>query len=426
MRRRLLLAMILVASLAVVGFGVPLAASVRARGRGEAMLRLSEQASRAAVVVPASFAIENDEPELPASPPGIHLSLYDADGVRILGDGPVVADPVVLEALKGSPAESRASELVVAFPISESERTFGAIRAGMERSVVDRDAYQTWAIMAGWALVVLGAAGLVAVWRSHTLTRPLADLRDDADVLGGGGELPSRPPSGVAEIDTVRNALSESTSRLNRALARERSFSADLAHQLRTPLASLRLHIETEQLGSNRPALVEYLTDVDRLDQTIEDLLVLARDEGRTRESHALGFHLRQAAERWAAPVASAGRGLVVKLEPSLPWVGVSEEALRQILDVLIDNAISHGRGMISLSASRVGQGAVVEVADHGDVRLDPEEIFLRRSGNSSGTGIGLSLARRLAEAEDMRLVLSDPGPGAVFHLVIATRCRPS
>jgi len=89
---------------------------------------------------------------------------------------------------------------------------------------------------------------------------------------------------------------------------------------------------------------------------------------------------------------------------------------------VLLDNAVTHGDGEVTLSGSRVGQGAVVAVADHGDTTVDGEEIFIRRYPTASGSGIGLALARRLAEAEDLRLLLADPGPGVIFHLVFGGR----
>lgn len=66
--------------------------------------------------------------------------------------------------------------------------------------------------------------------------------------------------------------------------------------------------------------------------------------------------------------------------------------------------------------------GAVVEVADGGEARLDPAAVFVRRTSGAGGTGIGLALARRLAEAEGMRLVLASAGPGPVFHLVAVGR----
>lgn len=425
----MLTAMLIVAGLAVAGFGVPLALSVQALYRDEALLMLSEEAARAAVAVPNSFGRDADLPELPEQRGNVQVALYDAAGMRIVGTGPERADAAVRVALADGSAQRRLSELVVAVPISDDETVVGAIRTSLPPDVVVSRIRRTWAGMAGLAAAVLVGAGLLAFRRSRSLARPLASLRSDAEIIGAGGELPPRPDTGLAEIDAVRAALAESASRLNTSLARERSFSADLAHQLRTPLASLRLRLETEQLHPRDDArLVEdALDDVDRLQQTIDDLLILARDTEQNREPHALSSVLREAAARWEPRLAHVGRRLEVVSEAQLPFVEASPSSVRQILDVLLDNALTHGEGDIRLSGARLGQGAVVAVVDQGRTVVDPAGIFVRRSTQAAGSGIGLALARRLAEAEDLRLILAHPGPGVAFHLVFGGRppCRP-
>ena len=427
MRRRLLTAMLLIAALAVAGFGLPLALSARALYGDEALLLLSEEAARAAVAVPASFARDRDLPELPTSARGVDVALYDATGRRVVGTGPDRADDAVNAALHGRTVQHRRTNLVVARPISDEETVVGAVRAGTPADVVVNRTRRTWAAMTGLAVAVLAVAGLLAAHRSKSLARPLARLRADADVLGGGGELLPRPATGIIEIDAVHGALADAARRRNGALARERSFSADLAHQLRTPLASLRLRLETEQLHSDRdhPLLAELLTDVERLQVTIDDLLTLARDTDRTREPYALSTLLRDTISRWTPRLADLNRQLVVDIAPQLPWVEASPAAIRQILDVLIDNAARHGDGDVQLTATRTGQGVVVAVADHGTAVVSTEHLYLRRNPQATGSGIGLALARRLADAEDLSLVLADPGPGAIFHLVFGPRPHP-
>ena len=416
--------MLLVAAVAVAGFGVPLALSVQARYRDEALLTLSKEAASAAVAVPGSFVRDQDTPELPDPAADVEVALYGSDGSRIQGRGPAQADATVEALLRGAEAQQPRNELVVAVPISDEEIVVGAIRASMPSSVVTERTRRTWAAMAALALGVLVAAGVVAAVRSRSLALPLAQLRIDAEVVGAGGEVAVRPDTGVVEIDAVHAALAEAATRLIAALARERSLSADLAHQLRTPLASLRIRLETEQVqeGHDAHLLGDALRDVDRLEQTIDDLLRLARDTERAREPHALTTLLCDAAARWGPRLASVGRRLDLDVEPQLSWVDASPGAIRQILDVLLDNALLHGDGVVTLSGSRVGQGTVVAVADHGHTIVDGKEIFVRRSTMAVGSGIGLALARRLAEAEEMRLVLADPGPGVIFHLVFGGR----
>lgn len=412
--------MLLTAVVAVVGFGLPLALAVQSLYRDEALLVLSQRASEAVLAVPSSFAADNDPPELPDFGPDVQAALYGRDGRRLQGQGPDTADEPVRQALRGVGA-ARTDGLVVAVPVSDAEQVVAAVRVSTPVDAVDRRTRRTWTAMAGLAALVLAAAGLIAAARSRSLARPLAQLCDDAAVVGAGSPLPARDDTGVPEIQAVRAALDAAAGQLSAALERERAFSADLAHQLRTPLTSLRIRLETEQLAPTDPDLLvsELLDDADRLEQTVDDLLLLARDTSGPRPVHALATSVREAGERWTPAAAAAGRTLSIELEPHLPWVAVAPAALRQVLDVLVHNALRHGRGQVTLSAARVGTGAVVSVSDQGTRRLDPDAVFVRRAVAASGTGIGLALARRLAEAEDMRLVLADPGPGPAFHLVL-------
>jgi len=312
----------------------------------------------------------------------------------------------------------------VAYPVSFEERVVGAVRTSIAPSVVDTRTYRTWAAMAILAALVLLGASVIAALRSRSLARPLADLRLDADTLGEGGEIALRPHTGVVEIDAVHTALVDAATRLNTSMVNERAFSADLAHQVRTPLASLRLRLETEQLhpGDESQLVGDALRDVDRLEQTIDDLLTLARDTQSQRSPQNLAAILSDVTNNWQPRLKATNRGLELVVAPQLPWVTASPAAIRQILDVLIHNAHVHGAGNIDLTAQLVGSGVVVAVADHGAAVINGAEVFRRRNTEASGTGIGLALARRLAEAEDLRLVLVNPGPGVTFHLVFGGR----
>lgn len=138
MRRRLLTAMLLIAAVAVLGFGVPLAWSVHAFYRDEALLVLSEQASGAAVTVPLSFGGGNDLPELPAQTPDVSVALYDATGNRVLGSGPAQADAAVLATLREGTPQRRAQDYVVAVPINNEATVVGVIRASSPPGAVTR------------------------------------------------------------------------------------------------------------------------------------------------------------------------------------------------------------------------------------------------------------------------------------------------
>ena len=108
-----------------------------------------------------------------------------------------------------------------------------------------------------------------------------------------------------------------------------------------------------------------------------------------------------------------------MEVAPAGQRARVSEQALRQIVDVLVDNALQHGRGRVTVRAHPVATGVEVEVHDEGAGALDPEAIFARRSASARGHGIGLALARSLAEAEGGRLRLASGGEGTAFSLLL-------
>jgi signal transduction histidine kinase len=216
--------------------------------------------------------------------------------------------------------------------------------------------------------------------------------------------------------------LSVTAARLSELVAREQAFSADASHQLRSPLAALRVTMESE-LAHPRPdredALREALVDIDRLEQTIDDLLALARERHQARPAIDLRRTLQLLARRWEVALADDHRRFVVEQPAALPAIRVSDAAVSHVLDVLVDNARNHGRGEVVV-ATRVHHRAVsVSVTDHGPGVEDPDALFARRLDGARGNGIGLALARRLAEAEGGRLILKENGPSTVFELTV-------
>jgi signal transduction histidine kinase len=240
-------------------------------------------------------------------------------------------------------------------------------------------------------------------------------LAETATSLGNGDFTVREERSGVPEVDSVSHALGVTAERLDRMLQRERAFSADASHQLRTPLTSLRVTLESAELdpdADRSAAIGTALEDVDRLDRTIDDLVALARevpaDDAHT-DLHAL---LTALADDWRRRITDRDRPLTAHVPDDVPEVRISDRALRQILDVLVDNAVHHGGGPISLQARAARPGAVVAVTDAGSgIAGDPARIFDRRVSHAGRSGIGLALARSLVEAEGGRLVLSATGP---------------
>jgi signal transduction histidine kinase len=279
------------------------------------------------------------------------------------------------------------------------------------------------------AVAALAIGWLVANRVARRLARPFSDLAARASRLGDGGPFEPALVSGIGEIDTLASALADSVQGVNDALARERRFSADVSHQLRTPLTGLRLRLEAAQEAveadkagrSERDAepvaLDEALDDLQRIDQIVEHLLAFARDDMPPTSTVRLDVAVHEALNRWEDRAEAQGRRISVAADHPLTAQG-STRSVAQILDVLIDNALQHGRGDIVVSQRRLAGAAALDVVDRGShlVATTAERIF--RRGEGSGTGIGLALARSLAESDGGRLVVSHQHP-TTFSLIL-------
>lgn len=407
-----------VAALAVTLFAIPLALVLQRAYLDEELLRLQ----RDTVAVTRGIDVDaarNDPIELPDSS---MLAVYDLAGRRIAGaGGPPIADAIVRDALqeRAPTARSREGMLVVAVPLVDNERTTGAVRA--QRSIADasRATRQAWALLGAAALAIVALATLAAFVLGRRLARPLEQLASTARRLGEGDFALRSPRSGVTELDDVALALDAAGRRLEGLVGRERAFSADASHQLRTPVAALRIELEAMQLrGERSEELSAAVAQVERLEDTIRTLLAMARDAPRDPDGTPVEPTIADAAARWSKPYAAAGRELrVTGQDPGL-MVAASASVLREILDVLLDNALRHGDGTVELLVRGSDSSVCIDVADSGTTPLDGERLFDRRSGQPGGHGIGLALARSLAQAEAGSLTLAVPAP-PTFRLTL-------
>jgi signal transduction histidine kinase len=413
------------AVLAIALFGIPLAGGVLQYALAQERSELERTANEVAIAVAADVAPGEELDELPDTDTGSAVvAVYDEHGERIGGAGPDRDDPEVAEALDGDVASvSRDGDLVVAVPVTHDADVIGVTRAAVPRSKVLGRVAVVWGAMAGLAGLAVGAVWLLARRQASRMARPLEQLAVSAHRLGDGDFSVRSRADDIPEIDAVGAALNNTAVRLDDMLARERAFSADASHQLRTPLSGLRLRLEAALEKPDQdpwPAISASLTDADRLEQTIEELLSLARETSGVRGRPVDLAELLGEIERdWLARLEVQGRRLQLSVDPDSPQPQASAAAVRQVLTVLIDNAVTHGRGTISVAVREAADAVAIDVADEGVGVGKPEpELFARRIGASNGHGIGLALARRLAEAEGGRLQLTRPGP-PIFTLLL-------
>jgi len=352
------------------------------------------------------------------------------DGTRVAGDGPARADAITRTALKGSVTSgSSGDEVVAAVPVGAQELIVAVVRAALPQAAVNDRVHHAWMLMAAIGIGAIIVSIAVAVVLARRLSRPLDALAAAAERLGDGDFVVPVDPTGLPEFDTVAGAMTSTAKRLSAVLGRERAFSADASHQLRTPLTALRLRLESALLSTKddlRPAVSGALEEIDRLERTVSDLLRLARDAPGDRKALDVAGILEDAQTRWRDQLVQRGRPLHIGVPEALPSVAASESAVRQILDVLIDNAVKHGKGAVDVAVHELASGISIEVRDEGSsISGDGELLFERRRSGRAGSGIGLALARSLAEGG--RLILVRYGATPVWRLVLVNQhARPA
>ncbi len=414
MRRRLILSTALIALSAVIVLGVPLGIVETRQARGEALAQLQREADAAAANVD-----DRIEAKLPVRTPQLAALVPAHHGVRVAVPGRpavLVGGPVTGETLR---ARSRLTKDVSVTAVAPARELGERVR-------------NTWLLIALLGVGGTAAAIALAGLQARRLARPLERLAATSALLGLGDFSARAGRSGIPEIDAAAAALDTSASRIARLVAREREFSADVSHQLRTPLTALRLRLEElprlTDPGARREETTAALREADRIEETIHTLLAAARARhdgapGAVTLGPLVARHLGS----WRPAFAAAGRELRAP-RGACPPVAGTPGAVGQALDVLIENALRHGAGAVRVElTARDGYGCL-GVADEGPgIPAGAEhEIFRRgRSLDAAGTGIGLDLARALTEGVGGRLVLAAARPPR-FELRLALAAEPA
>jgi signal transduction histidine kinase len=408
----------------MVAFAVPFGVVLSQSYRDRELLRLQRDTVAATRIVDIGVGA-NDPIELPRT--GDAYGVYDRSGRLIAGRGPSNADAVVRFVLRtGKPTDQRGpGVLVAAAPVFAAERVTGVLRAVRPDEAAADTAQRAWLLLALLATGLIGLAILAALLLGRRLAQPLERLAAAARRLGDGEFGVRSPRSSIPEADAIAAALDATADRLHELVARERAFSADASHQLRTPLAALRLELEAMELrGDDSPELLAALGEIDRLQGTVDLLLAVSRDAPRREGRTDLVALLEDVASSHRTPLARSARPLRIVAPAGVPEVQAQPTVVHEILDVLLSNATLHGAGAVTVALRDAGPWVQLTVADEGAGIPEPAgDVFARRSG--SGSGIGLTLARSLAHAEGGLLALTHRGPGPVFTLTLRAFPEP-
>ncbi|MFI7131084.1 sensor histidine kinase [Nonomuraea sp. NPDC050153] len=255
----------------------------------------------------------------------------------------------------------------------------------------------------------------------------LTKLRQYVDALGTPGtadgdadrwpvhdELLTFP--GEDEVTRLTRSVTRCMGRLEQALRQQRRFASEVSHELRNPIAALRVRLEEAQLHPRQARmddLIEQtLTDVDRLETIVTDLLLLSRIEATGSENRYNGARMPEAIDLAELVSSECFRrvdrlGNKLRLTPGVMVMGIRNELVR-VLTNLLDNAQRHAMREVEVEVSHNGHSAELTVSDDGDgiAEVDRKRIFERfvrldasYQRDRNGTGLGLAISREIAHA---------------------------
>ncbi|HEY7813646.1 MAG TPA: ATP-binding protein [Nakamurella sp.] len=283
--------------------------------------------------------------------------------------------------------------------------------------------------------LIVGFAVLLAVlaavaWKLVGATlRPVEALRLGAERITGNHSAETLPlPNSADEIRRLAETLNDMLGRLEASRLRQRAFVADAAHELRSPLASLRTQLDVAIATGDPADTADLLAEVERLTRLVNDLLLLARVDDAApppRELLDLAELATGVAGRYAAQLIPVS----VSAVPTPP-IWADPRAVQRVLANVLDNAVRHARSTVGVAVRPTGDGgALVVVSDDGpgipaDERERVFERFARlqdaRDRDSGGTGLGLAIVRELVGQQGGRVRLLDAaggGPGLQVEL---------
>lgn len=381
--------------------------------------------SFAQVIGPGGELIESTSQALPES-------VLDAEALAAAGDAEVGTDVGQLPGVDGD-----ARLLARAVELDGERYVVVAGAATQDRDETLAGMIATFAIGAPIALLLASLAGY---FLATGAMRPVERMRLKAREITldqGGERLPL--PAAEDEIHRLGSTLNEMLARIERSLERQRAFVADASHELRTPLAILKGELELgkrpdRSTEETRAAIASAEEEVERLQALTDDLLTLARSDGRSlpiERSEASVPALLEALRARFAPRALAENRKVTIGAAEPQRFDLDAGRVEGALANLVENAMRHGAGDVTLSARSDGDAVAFDVVDEGDgfppgFIEEAFERFARAEGGrtSSGYGLGLAIVRAIADAHGGSVAIDSGAAGARVILRIPSDSR--
>ncbi len=279
------------------------------------------------------------------------------------------------------------------------------------------------------SLIVIGMLVLSAFAFARYLTQPLSKLAQAVDMVGRGKEPPALPDIGPSEVIALNRGFNEMTKRLQQVDKDRTLLLAGVSHDLRTPLARLRLSIEISDIDEVERGLM--IDDIESMDRIIDQFLDFARNDNQVKVKLLdVNDIIANCVERYQHS------GYDVRFVPNgkLPEIVLRPISIERLVLNLINNALSHGKPPIEISTGHNNKNIWIEVADHGEgfpqeERERLKEPFQRALEARStvegqlGAGLGLAIVDRIVRLHGGTLdLLNAPHGGALVRVVLPRR----
>lgn len=368
-----------------------------------------------------------------AVPGGDAAEVVTRDGTVLAQSGRPLPDSGSLpQALAGRTVSSwrgsgDARRLVVALPVGDRTPVAAAVLLSRPAEPLDRTIHLLWLSLAGLAVFAALAAAAVAVALARWVERPLRRLQVAVRRLGEA-DLAARAGvhGGPPEVRRLAATFDAMAAQLETLVHGHQAVVADVAHQLRTPLAALRLRLELlAEESTDGPAtgeLAAALGEIARLSRLVDGLLAVARAESRSLAPQAVDVVAAERMQAWQPVADEAGVRLLIDVTAPLA-ASMADGHLEQTLDNLLDNAITAAPngGLVTVRAEPCAESIRIVVSDDGPgmSAQDRASAFHRFTGDrSSGTGLGLAIVHRLVTADGGQASL-EPSPSGGLAVIL-------
>lgn len=287
------------------------------------------------------------------------------------------------------------------------------IRTFVPESRLRRGVTRAWMLLGCLGLGLLALSVAVADQLARSLVRPLAAVAGVSDRLATGDLSARATVAGPPEVRRVGAGLNQLAARIGELLAHERETVADLSHRLRTPLTALRIDAESLHDTAGKAQLLD---DVSAVERTVSKIIDEARRPGGSGDDVRCeaGVVVTERAAFWRPLAEDTERRMTVEVAGGRMPVRVSREDLATCADILLENVFAHtpdGAGCAVRLSHREPGGAWLVVADEGPgfLQADPTE---RGRSSIGSTGLGLNIARRIAESSGGILIIGRSAAG--------------